>query len=659
MFLTKFMKITIKLLIITFFTLASSANINAESVDNIKQVFTYMDQKNWSQGQQLALDTNNKALTKIILSQKYLDNSYSNNTFEQVIKFLQNNPQWPQSKLLEEKAEKYLDNNTNNKLIYEWFSKHPPLTGKGYKFYAAAASSLTKDPKILLPIIKDAWIYADFSPEEENAYYSKWRKYLTANDHIERVEEHLWKSDVRSAEQSLKYVDQGYRNSFKAQIAIINKSPNAEKLFRNIPQKYYTSGLLYRYLDSKKTEKPTGEIITLFKKAKNNRKHFARWCRIQLYYAREFIDYKDFANSYRMATLPFATCPETIREQEWLAGWLSLSFLKKPDQALVHFNKFIKIVKTPISLARGYYWLGRSYEAKGDKQTAKKYYEQAAKYSFTFYGQVANIELNRTKLVLPPIPVITAEERKNIKNKEIIKAIRLLVKYNKNHLAMIYAKAAIKETKNPAEIFVITNIIKAYNNTNHMVEVAKIAAQNNIFIPDCAFPTPYNLAGLPIDPHLAYGIIRQESVFDHKAVSSAKAMGLMQLIKGTACDTAKSINMKCDVAELTRNPAYNIKLGSHHLSQLLDDHSGSYILSIASYNAGSHNVVKWIDRFGDPRNIKDTKKIIDWIELIPFRETRDYVQRVLENIQIYRAILDKKSNLRFKQDLHACDISKG
>ncbi|MGX6959832.1 MAG: transglycosylase SLT domain-containing protein [Rickettsia endosymbiont of Pentastiridius leporinus] len=651
------MKIILKSLLITF-TLILNFNIFAESTDNIKQVFTYMDQKNWSQGQQLALEVNNKALTKIVLSQKYLDNIYPNNTFEQVTKFLQNNPAWPQSKLLEEKAESYLNSNTNKKLIYEWFSKHPPLTGKGYKFYAIAASSLIKDPNILLPIIKDVWIYGDFNPEEEKAYYSKWGKYLTTNDYLERIEEHLWKSDTRSAEQSLKYVDRNYQNSFKAQIAIINKSPNAEKLFRSINGKYYTSGLLYRYLDSKKTQKPTSEIISLFKKAKNSRKHFAKWCRIQLYYAREFIDYKDFTNSYRMAALPFATCPETIREQEWLAGWLSVSFLKKPNQALVHFNKFIKIVKTPISLARGYYWLGRSYEAKGDKQTAKQFYEQAAKYSFTFYGQVANTELNRTKLVLPPIPVITSEERKNIENKEIIKAIRLLVKYNKNHLAMIYAKAAIKETKNPAEIQVIANIIKECNNTHYMVDVAKIAAQNNIFIPDCAFPTPYNLANLPIDPHLAYGIIRQESVFDHKAVSYANAMGLMQLIKGTACDTAKSINMKCNVADLTRDPAYNIKLGSHHFRQLLDDHSGSYILSIASYNAGSHNVVKWIDRFGDPRNIKDTRKVIDWIELIPFRETRDYVQRVLENIQIYRTILGKNSNLRFKQDLHACDMMK-
>lgn len=652
------MKIIKKLSIIILLTLTVNLKIFAEPADNIEQIFIYMDQKNWLQAERLALKTNNKALIKIVLSQKFLDSKYPNNNFEQVIKFLHDNPNWPQGKLLEEKAEKYLDNNTNKKVIFEWFSKHLPLTGKGYKFYALAASSLIKDQKILLPIIKDAWVYANFSPEEENAYYNKWQKYLTTNNHLERIEEHLWKNDTRSAEQSLKYVDQGYRNSFKAQIAIINKSPNAEKLFRSIPEKYYTSGLLYRYLDSKKTQRPTSGDIALFKKAKNNRKHFAKWCRIQSYYAREFIDYKDFANSYRMATMPFATCPETIREQEWLAGWLSLSFLKKPDQALVHFNKFIKVVKTPISLARGFYWLGRTYEAKGDRQLAQKFYEQAAKYSFTFYGQVASIELNRTKLVLPPVPLITSEERKNIENKEIIKAIRLLVKYNKNHLAMIYSKAAIKNTKNPAEIQIIANIIKACNNTHYMVDVAKIAAQNNIFIPDCAFPTPYNLAGLPISSHLTYGIIRQESVFDQKAVSYANAMGLMQLIKGTACDTAKSINMKCNVADLTRNPVYNIKLGSHYFKKLLDDHKGSYILSIASYNAGSHKVVKWIDRFGDPRNIKDTRKVIDWIELIPYPQTRDYVQRVLENIQIYRTILNKNNNLYFKRDLHACDISK-
>ncbi|HJD65464.1 MAG TPA: transglycosylase SLT domain-containing protein [Rickettsia endosymbiont of Diachasma alloeum] len=652
------MKIIKKLSIIILLSLAANFKVFAESNNNIEQAFLYIDQKNWSQAEQLSRELNNKALTKIVLSQRFLDSDYPNNSFEQVTKFLHNNQNWPQAKLLEEKAEKYLNNNTNKKTIFEWFSKHPPLTGKGYKYYALAASSLVNDQKILLPIIKDAWIYADFSPEEESAYYSRWKKYLTTNDHLERIEEHLWKSDVKSAEQSLKYVDRNYQNSFRAQIAIINKSPNAEKLFRKVSEKYYTSGLLYRYLDSKKKQKPTSEVITLFKKAKNNRKHFAKWCRLQLYYAREFIDYKDFVNSYKIASLPFATCPETIREQEWMAGWLSLSFLKKPDQALAHFNKFIKIVKTPISLARGYYWLGRSYEAKGNTQTAKQFYEQAAKYSFTFYSQVASIELNKTNLVLPPVPVVNNAERKAIENKDIIKAIKLLVKYDKNKLAVIYSKAAIKETKNPAEILVIANIIKSTNNAHYMVDVAKIAAQNNIFIPNCAFPTPYNLAGLTIDPHLTYGIIRQESVFDHKAVSSANARGLMQLIDKTACDTAKSISVKCSVADLTRNPAYNIKLGTHHFKQLLGDHRGSYILSIASYNAGSHNVAKWIDRFGDPRNIKDMRKVIDWMELIPYRETRDYVQRVLENMQIYRIILNKNSTFKFRQDLHACDISK-
>ncbi|XVN40934.1 MAG: transglycosylase SLT domain-containing protein [Rickettsia endosymbiont of Argas persicus] len=648
----------IKNLSIIALILVSSFSVFAEAVDNIQQTFIYVDQKDWLQAEQLAREINNKALLKIVLSQKFLDTNYPDNNFKQVIKFLGNNPNYPQNKLLEEKAEEYLNDNTDKKVIYEWFNKHPPLTGKGYKFYALAASSLVKDQKVLLLIIKEAWIYANFSPEEEKEYYNKWGKYLTANDHLERVEEHLWKGDTRSAEQSLKYVAPGYCNSFKAQIAIIKDPSNAAKFFKSVPEKYYTSGLLYHYLDSKKKEKPVAADINLFKKAKNNRKHFAKWCRLQLYYAREFIDYKDFANSYKMAALPFANCPDTIREQEWLAGWLSLSFLKKPDQALGHFNKFIKIVKTPISLARGYYWLGRCYEAKGDKQTAKKFYEQAAKFSFTFYGQVANIELNKTNLVLPPTPVITAEERRAIENKEIIKAIRLLVKYDKNKLAVTYSKAAIKETKNPAEILIIANIIKATNNTNHMVEVAKVAAQNNVFISDCAFPTPYNLTGSPIDSHLAYGIIRQESVFDHKAVSSANAMGLMQLIEKTACDTARSINAKCNIAALTKNPEYNIKLGTHHFKQLLGDHQGSYILSIASYNAGSHNVVKWIDRFGDPRNIKDMRKIIGWIELIPYRETRDYVQRVLENIQIYRTILNKNSKFDFKKDLHACKIPK-
>ncbi|MFY9590339.1 transglycosylase SLT domain-containing protein [Rickettsia endosymbiont of Halotydeus destructor] len=639
----------LKLFIITPYVYAK-----VTTQDKIQETFNHLDKKDWIQAEKLTKEINNPALIKIILSQQFLDSKYCNNSFKQVIKFLQDNPKWPQNNLLEVRAEGYLNHDTDKKLILEWFNKNPPLTGKGYKFYALAASKLVKDQKILSPIIKAAWIYGDFTDVEEKEYYSKWCKYLSAEDHAQRIEEHLWNSDIKAAQRSLQYVNSGYQASFKAQIAIINNPQAAKKFFSGVPEKYYTSGLLFRYLEARKKERPTSEAIALFKKVKNDHKHFAKWCRLQSYYAREFIDYKDFANSYKIITIPFAKCPETVREQEWLAGWLSLSFLNKPDQALSHFNKFIKIVKTPISISRGYYWLGRSYEAKGDKKTATGFYKKAAKYSCTFYGQIANIELKNNNIILPTKPKIEIAHNKAVESNDIIKAAKLLNKYGKTNLAVIYAKASIAVTSNPAEILLITNIIKANNNnTHHTVDVAKIACQYHTCILEHAFPTPYQILNSPVESHFTYSIIRQESVFNQSAVSSANAMGLMQLIKNTACDTAKSINTKCDIAKLTNDPKYNIKLGSNHLKLLLQQHDNSYLLTIISYNAGSHRTEDWIKRFGDPRKLKDMRQVINWIELIPFAETRNYVQRVFENMQVYRSIINKSNILRLKDDLHS------
>lgn len=630
-------------------------SLNVFGDNNVAQVFLYMDNKEWQRAEALA-QQHSKVLTKLVLSQKLLDKNYCGNSFEGVVRFLHNNPDWPQYKLLATRAEEYLDYNSNKKLIVDWFHKRPPVTGIGYKFYALAASSLIKDKKKLTAIIKKAWIYGDFTIAEENAYYSRWHKFLSSEDHIRRIDELLWKSDIQAAESSLKYVSSGYQKSFKVQIAIIKQHSNVKKLFKEVPEKYYTDGLIYRYLDFKKTTAPFPEDIILFKKVKTSYKHSDKWQRLQLYYAREFIDYKDFVNSYNTISIPLTTELHLVREREWFAGWLALSFLKKPSVALGHFSKFSKVVHTPISRSRAFYWTGRAHEAKGEKKLAYKFYSMAASYPYTFYGQVASVELNKRKLAFPIKPSVTKRDRQAVERNDVVKAIKLLIKYNKAHLASTYAKVAIENAGSAGEIVLIVDVIKQINKIHYTVEIAKVASQYGAFIIEDSFPAPYKPLRSPVDLHLVYSIIRQESVFNPSAVSCANAMGLMQLIKGTACDTAKALNTKCDIARLTKDPAYNIMLGSHYLKKLLQDHNGSYVLAIASYNAGSSKVIKWIEKFGDPRNSNDMRNIIDWIELIPYSETRNYVQRVLESMQVYRFLFVKNASLQLKGDLHACKV---
>lgn len=652
-------RFTLSIILIVLSTLIYKSVVNAAHSKRtiakpkceVARVFEHLNNSNWREAEKIAKNLANLALIKIVLSQKFLNSNCSNNRFEEVVEFLKTNPHWPQYAKLTEKAEEYLNDNTNKKVILEWFSKHPPISSKGYKFYALATTKLlTSNQPELTEIIKNGWIYGDFTLGEERQYFSQFGQYLSEEDHVKRVDQQLWKADIKEAKRSMDLVSSGYRQAFEAEIAAMQNSNFKEHLFRKVPEKYYTSGLLYHYLKSKKKEVPTSRAVALFQKVKTDKMHSHEWCNLQIYYAREFIEQQDFASSYKIISQHLAVETADIREAEWLAGWLALRFLKKPETALRHFTKLLTIVRTPISSARANYWLARTYDAKSDKEKANKYYKAASHHSHTFYGQIAAIELNQPRLALPPMPKLELHHKKAVENNDVVKAAKLLIKYGKTDLAHLYLKSAVERASLP-ELMWLAEIVKANGSPYYITEFGKHASYNHLLLKDFAFPTPYKISNFPVEAALTYAIIRQESVFNQYAISPAKAIGLMQLVKDTACRTAKTIPVKCDVARLTKDPKYNIKLGTSHLRELLKERNGSYIVTLSSYNTTTTNANKWIKRFGDPRKMKNYRDVIDWIELIPFAETRNYVQRVLENLQVYRAILNKGSRLRLKQDL--------
>jgi len=624
---------------------------NAIAQPNISEIIESIDNKDWVKAENLAYNSDDKSLTKLVLSQKFLNIDYQANNFKDVINFIKNNPHWPQIFKLQEVAEAYLNYNTNKKLIVNWFQHHKPKTGKGYKFYALAAATLIKDHNILQPIIKNGWVYGDFTEEEKKQYLINYAKYLTQQDHIRKIDYLLWNSQIEEAKKLMRFVPIPYQEAFVATIAFIQNAVDSEILFRKTSPKHYTSSLLFNYLKYKKAGGPDKEILLLFQKIIPNSIYAKEWCRLQIYWAREFVYIKDYKTAYKIITRQFAEDSEDMREAEWHAGWIALRFLHKSTLAQHHFNHFQKSVTTPISLARGYYWLGRCAMAKGNQSKAKEFYKLASKYSYTFYGQVASIELKENKIILPASPKPPANYQQTVRENEVVRVIEYLINYKKVELAKAYLQSSLTQLSKK-EILYLLKLVKKVGNVYYATVFAKLASQHQVFVTEDAYPVPFamlssNIVELP----LTYAIIRQESVFHHGAVSSKNAMGLMQLIKDTACRTAKSLKIKCDVAKLTKDPHYNMKLGTNHLKDLLNERKGSYILSIASYNAGGHNVNKWINLFGDPRQIKDLDAILDWLELIPFHETRNYVQRVLEGIQVYRTILNKNPNLKLKKDL--------
>lgn len=624
--------------------------------DNTSQLFCLIKQKKWQSSYSLALKIGDPVLKKIVLSQQYMDQRHQGNSFEKITKFLKENPHWPQNYILKLRAESLLNSETNKNLIIEWFDKNKPVTGKGYKYYADAASSIVKDPKKLSSIIKFGWHFGNFTNSEQKSYYKKFKKYLTIADHVKKIDNHLWEKEITAAKNSLGYVNAGYKKSFNAQIALIQNHKNARNLFKRVPKKFYTSGLIYRYLWSRKSDLPSGsEVAGLSRIASVDKDRADSFWRVQSYLAREFIEKKKYWDAYKAVSSNFASSASCKSEAEYLSGWLALNFLRKPDLALGHFRSFNRIVKTPISKSRGIYWLARAHEYKKDLEKSRKlYYLAATKYPYTFYGQMSAIELNQSSMIMPDA-INLAEYTQNIntyiKNNEITRAAQIISKYGSNALSQIYIKAAVNQAENTSDIYGVVGAIAMSNNVHHTTWAAKSAMQKHVLMTSHAFPTPYKFSKIPVEIPLTYSIIRQESVFDQHAISSAQARGLMQLIKPTACDTAKLVGVRCRISKLTTDPDYNINLGSNYISQMIDEYDGSYILAIASYNCGPHNVDKWLEIYGDPRKFKNHREVLNWLEHIPFYETRNYVQRVLENLQIYRSIIEKDDKLRLSDDL--------
>ena len=379
--------------------------------------------------------------------------------------------------------------------------------------------------------------------------------------------------------------------------------------------------------------------------------HTTQWWKMRNLFAKNMMQQKKYNLAYKIASTHDGESPIDISDGEFLAGWIAFRYMKDPKSAYDHFKKMHDIVERSISTAKASYWLGISAAAMGDAKLAHTWYTEAAVYNFTFSGQLAMLELKKESITLPAHPPkILAFDKKLYHENELARASNMLIKHGREDLALIYAQAAIASAQNSGEVALIVDAIKNCKKLHYTTEIAKSAAHRGYIMPRANYPMPYKFHQA-IEPALTYSIILRESVFDQYAISHANAHGLMQVVPATACHTAKKINATCNIRKLTHDPAYNISLGNKYLKDLIDRYNGSYLLAIAAYNAGPHVIDKWIIKNGDPRKLKTVREVVYWIESMPFWETREYVQRVLENVQVYRKVMGTSSNLGLKKDL--------
>lgn len=572
-------------------------------------------------------------------------------TFEEITNFIIHHQDWPQKIELLTLAEKRLNSNTNKTKIVRWFSNNKPILPQGYYYFFKAAIELVREPSMLKKIINDAWIFADFDYEESKLIYNKYINEIDQESHYKKIDNLLWQQRITEATNLFPLIkDKNYLDIYHTWIAIIKgKHKIEETKFHHLKGSYrYHSGLLYTYLKLHQKNEPNEELIRLYQHAEIDPDHAEEWWKLKHYFARELIKLKKYNVAYKIVAKHNLSKNGDIVEAEWLSGWLMFRYLNNSDAAITHFEKIYHLSKSAISIARGAYWLGRCYDKLGRKEISQKWYQDAAYYGYTFYGQLAQNELGYKKLNLSESTKIS-NAKYNKKINKYGKIAIYLASNDRFDLAKLYAKEAFLNAECNEEIREIFFKLSPYFNIYQNTEMAKLAQQAGCLILKYSYPTPYKIPS-NADENLVYSLIRQESVFNQNALSSANAYGLMQIIPSTCKAVAQSLKMHCDLRKLTKDPNYNIKLGSSYIHSVINNFDGSYIMAIAGYNGGPHNLPKWTEIYGDPRNMK-LYHVIDWLESIPFYETRNYVQRVVENIEVYKYILNKNSKLTIKDIL--------
>ena len=492
-------------------------------------------------------------------------------------------------------------------------------------------------------IIRNKFINGDHKLNDLKKYISKYKIIFTQEDFVKRVEKYLLTGDIKTAKFLNSFIhDQEYKQYFKILSYFSKKYRSSISSLSKLPEKYAKDEVLFYYIAKYYNYKgQDNEISKYLLSLPDNLKNPVRFYDLRIRNARFHIGEGNYELAYKiLSNHQLNPGGYQYAESEWLAGWLALRFINKPENAVKHFQNIYQNVSYPISLSRGSYWLARSYKELGKNFQADKWFKIASKYSTTYYGQMALMEYSQNlTIAIPKLKTYNNSEiRLNINRNKAVKMSLYFNYIGYSKTAYKFAKYAIDQDPTNNNIHPFLAIYKKTNDYRFITKISRYTSKQNI-LTSANYPIINSIDANIKDKALIFSIIKQESGFDEKAVSRAGAIGFMQLMPKTAKEVSKKLKLKYSYNKLKNNPEYNITLGSYYIDQLLKRFDNSYILAVASYNAGPHNVSKWIKNIDDLREYSNMYDIIDWVELIPYSETRNYVQRILENMVIYLHIL--------------------
>ena len=601
---------------------------------HVRSAFVFAHKKRWPDAIEEARAAHSRVLVKYF-TWNYLKDPQSDAGFAEINHFIEENPSWPDQAALLKRAEvALLAGNPSDETLERWFSEHPPQTS------IARMRGVRNDSEVTA-LIREAWVTDDYDKTTEGRLLDKYHGILREQDHVRRIDRLLWEGRTEDAKRLLKYVHYDYQRLFQARIALADDKSNAPTDVVNItPELSRDAGLLYQRLLWRSRRGDRDGVRELLLQTPKEVPYPEKWWPMRDRQIRQALGENDVKLASRLLVLHGQNEDSVqYREVQWLSGWIALEYLNQPGKALTNFSWLYKNSSTAASKARAAYWAGRA--SKDDS-----WFERASAYPTTFYGQVAIVEMNRK----PMLKIASDEdssgaEQSRFGKKELVQLVFALRAAQEADAAGKFITYLVENADSAEDAAQAVRLGRDIGRIDFSVRAAKKALQKDVIALKSGWPVIRFEKTQGLEVPLLLGLSRQESEFNADAISPSGAVGLMQLLPSTAKEVARKNDYRYTYEKLFE-PNFNMAMGNLYLGKLVDKFSGSYVLAIASYNAGPGRVGQWLDMYGRPGS--DLHDVLNWIERIPFPETRNYVQHVLENLQVYRYLLAGKASSPLK-----------
>lgn len=624
---------------------------------NLALALEPIKEKNWEQAQIRVARLQDPLAAQLyhwLVFSQGPENIWKETKFVRLAQFIRDHPHWPSHTSLRRAAEKTMPLSLSEREVVTWFNDYSPQTPQGIERYLRALL-ITGNTQKASTYISNLWEKTlVFNREEQKNIFRQFGHLIQKEAHKKRLDKLLYAGHYSNAKAVAGLLDPSYKALANARIALAKQDNQVDALIAKVPPSLQNNqGLLYERLKWRRKKGYNARAIEILQNSPPMQDvgDPSLWWRERHILIRRFLEKGDFQTAYSLAKTHKQISGFSYVQAQWIRYWLALRFQKQPSIALQGFSALYADVKTPISRSRMAYWAGRAAQSLQAQEVAQSWYHRASAHQTTYYGQMAVAELgleNELPNVSPPI--LSIEEENHMLSSELISITKILHKAGlRKEASKFLQKFAAQE--NSAKAYKFTADLAAILDHHHdAISLAKQANKKGFFLTKLSYPVlSHYMQNIASEWALLHAIMRQESRFDKEAKSSAGALGLMQLMPATAKEVARKNNIKHTTSWLTSKPQHNITLGASYIDEMLARYTGSYVLAIAAYNAGPGRVDKWIKTFGDPRTHE--VNIVDWIELIPIYETRNYVQRVLEGIYVYRLRLQGKQNMPL-QSIH-------